>query len=93
MTIDLEALGREIAARLDDDALLDCADVAAMLKYEPRYVAEVLAKQAGFPKAVRLPGRGGAPGHPRYIKRDVIAFVRQCKPLDASRGGRQRKAV
>lgn len=89
---DYEELGRQVAARLDVDALCDASDIAAMWKFSTRYVAEVMTKTPGFPEPIRLPGRDGKPGHPRWRKRDVIAFAETHAPLPkASRGGRPRK--
>lgn len=91
-TLDYEELARHIAARLDDDALIDAQDIAAMWKFSPRYVAEVMTKIPGFPEPTRLPGRDGKPGHPRWRKRDVIAYAETYGPTPKqSRGGRPRK--
>lgn len=38
--IDVEALAREIAFRLDPEALLDAEDVDTMLKVTPRYITD-----------------------------------------------------
>lgn len=91
-SIDHELLARQIAAHLDENALLDAADIAALWKFSTRYVSEVMTKIPGFPEPVRLPGRDGKPGHPRWRKRDVIAYAEAHGPVPkASRGGRPRK--
>ena len=42
--IDIKALARHIAMRLDPEALLDADDVGALLKCAPRYVTEQYAR-------------------------------------------------
>lgn len=73
--VDVQALAREIAFRMDPEALLDAKDVSAMLKCEPRYLAAQYAKAPGFPKAARLPTADGKQGHPRWRRREVQAWI------------------
>lgn len=75
MDIDLVALAREIALRMDPDALLDSKDVAAMLKCSPRYVVDHYMGSRGFPKAVRLPAPKGGKGHPRWLRSDLTSYI------------------
>jgi hypothetical protein len=92
-TVDIEALAREIAIRLDPLALWDSKDVAAALRCDPRYVTERYANVPGFPKAIRLPSPSGKLGHPRWRR---IAIQNWVASLEAGRkpaGGRPRKQV
>lgn len=72
---DLAQLGREIAARITDDSLLDVQDVASLLKVSARYVSENYAQLPNFPKAIRLANATGNLGQPRYRRGDVIAWI------------------
>jgi predicted DNA-binding transcriptional regulator AlpA len=89
----VKQLAREIAARLSPDALLNADDVAAMLRLTPRVVREKYALADGFPAAIRLAGKDGTRGHPRWLRSDVVAWI--AKHLDGKppRPGRPRKAV
>lgn len=91
---DLQALAREIAARMAPDALLDLEDVAALLKCTSRYVSEHYAKVPGFPPALQLPSSKGRVSRPRWQRSDIIAWVESHKAgKDRSKGGRPRRAV
>jgi len=87
--INVEALAREIAMRMDPDSLLDTSDVAAMLKCEPRYVAEEFAKSPGFPEAYRLTKREGK-SHPRWKRSEIQAWINSHSNGATKRGGRPR---
>lgn len=83
-------LARQIAARMDPDALLDADDVAAMLKYSRRYVAEKLAAAPGFPRAVRLATSGTQRGDPRWRRSEIVAYIGAHCDGATKRGGRPR---
>lgn len=97
---ELERLAEKVAAhlapllaeKLDPAALLDADALAALLKCSKRYAVEGYAKAAGFPAAVRLKGTGGALGHPRWQRRDVLAWIEAQKPA-TKRPGRPRKQI
>lgn len=55
----------------DPEQWLDVLGVAALLSYEPRYVAESLAQRQDFPKAMRVDGKG----HPRWKRGEVLAWA------------------
>ncbi len=88
--IDVEALARHIAFRLDPDSLLDAEDVAVMLKVTPRYVTEQFAAAPGFPKAVRLTGPGGRRGKPRWHRADISRWIASHSAGATKLGGRPR---
>lgn len=91
---ELEALSREIACRMDPEALLDAADVGAILKYRPRYVTDHLMGSKGFPKEIRLPAPGGGKGHPRWRRRDILEYLSmQGGSPGTRRAGRPRRRV
>ena len=89
--IDVEALAREIAARMAPDALLDAQDVGALLKVSARYVTEQFASAPGFPAAVRLTGPDGRRGKPRWHRSDIMRWVASHHAGASKRGGRPRK--
>lgn len=83
-------LARQIAARMGPDALLDPADVAAILGCRPRYVTEYYALAPGFPRAIRLTGRNGARSKPKWRRQDIEKWIddhRRGRPVG---GGRRR---
>lgn len=84
--IDVVELARQIAMRMDPEALLDRADVGAMLKCQPRYVGEVYAKVEGFPKPYILTTVHGK-SHPLYKRKDIQAFIDQHRPAPTKKGG------
>lgn len=88
MEINLAELARELAARMAPDALLDAEDVAALLKCSPRYVLERYAPTPGFPPAIRLPTTEGR-SHPRWQRRDIVAWVEGHRS-GAAKPGRRR---
>ncbi len=90
MSIDIEALAREIAARIAPDALLTYADASALLAVSESYFRDHYAPAPGFPKPLRLVGVTGKPGHPRYLRADLIAWINAQRP--GAKGGRPRKA-
>jgi predicted DNA-binding transcriptional regulator AlpA len=89
---ELETLARHIAARITPDALLDAADVGAMLKCHPRSVTERYAKTPGFPPTIRL--AGPTAGHrPRWQRRDIVAWIESQKERRPKKPGRPRKPI
>ena len=76
MSIDIQELAREIAFRLDPDALLDSVDAGVMLKCSARYVTERYALMPDFPKAIRLPAPGGVKGHPLWRRSAIAEWVK-----------------
>jgi hypothetical protein len=90
--IDLQSLGREIAARMAPDALLDAADVGALLKYDPRYITDELQHSPQFPKPVRFELRGGRKTHPRWRRSDITAMVDNMA-MGAGKPGRPRRRI
>lgn len=88
--IDVEHLAREIAVRMQPDALLDAEDVGAMLKCSARYVTESFVTVPGFPKAIRLTGPDRRRGQPRWQRRDIVAWIERHKDSKTTRGGRPR---
>lgn len=93
LVVDVQELAREIAARMDPDALWDSKDVASFIKCAPRHVTEELAGTPGFPQAIRLPGPGGRRGQPRWRRRAILQWVTACEAGRRHQGGRPRKAV
>ncbi len=95
--IDVAALAREIArelaARMDPDALLDAADVGALLGFSARSVTERFVLAPGFPKALRLTGPGDTRAHPRWKRSAVMAWVDAHENGASKRGGRPRNRV
>lgn len=83
--IDLDALARKIATRLDPAALLDAEDLAALWKYAKRTVLEDLAKRSWFPKPVDLGG-----GQPRWMRADILACLEERRTKAAKKPGRPR---
>lgn len=73
--VDIEALARHIAMRMDPDALMDAEDIGAYLKCTGRYVLERFSLAPGFPKAIRLSGPEGSRGNPRWRRQDITAWV------------------
>lgn len=89
--VDVVELARHIVMRMDPEALLDRADVGAMLKCQPRYVGEVYAKAEGFPKPYTLTTKNGK-SHPLYKRKDIQAFIDRHNPEPAKKtGGRPRR--
>ena len=89
--VDVVELARQIAMRMDPEALLDRADVAAMLKCRPRTVGEVYAKAEGFPKPYELKTLHGK-SHPLYKRKDVQAYIDgHCPNPPKKSGGRPRR--
>jgi predicted DNA-binding transcriptional regulator AlpA len=88
---ELDALARAIAARLAPQALMDAADVAAMIACDARYVTEQYAKAAGFPKAIRLRGPGDRRSQPRWSREDIVAWIQSHKESRNPVGGRPRR--
>lgn len=56
--------------------LWDIATIAAYLKRDPQVVRERMACVPSFPKAIRLPTKGGR-AQPLYKASEVIAWVNQ----------------
>ena len=90
-SVDVQALAREIAMRMAPDALLEAADVGAMLKCSAEYVTEEFAHAPGFPRAIRLTRPGGRNGKPRWLRSDIVAWVESHRNGQHSRGGPRRK--
>lgn len=90
---DLELLARHIAARLTADALLDAADVGALLKCHPRTVTEGYAKAPDFPSAIRLAGPSGRRSQPRWQRCDILAWIESHKERRPKNPGRPRKRI
>lgn len=91
--VELQALAREIAFRLDPDGLLDSADVAAYLKCERRYVTDFYMGSPGFPKAIRLPAPSGGKGFPKWRRSAIVAYVKKIEAGTGPSGGRPRAQV
>ena len=89
----IDDLARAIAARLDQQALMDAADVAALIKCEPRYVTEEYARAPGFPKALRLRGPDERRSKPRWLRADITAWILAHKDSRNPAGGRPRKST
>lgn len=89
-SLEVEALAREIAMRMAPDALLEAADVGAMLKCSAEYVTEEFAHAPGFPRAIRLTRPNGRNGKPRWLRSEVVAWVESHRAGQHTRGGRRR---
>ncbi len=89
--IDIEALARQIAVRMDPQALMDAEDVGAYLKCSARYVQEEYVKAPGFPKAIRLTGPDSRRGNARWRRQDISDWVNSHINGQSKRGGRPRK--
>ncbi len=92
-SIDVQELAREIAMRMAPDALLDAADVGAMLKCSAQYVTEEFAHAPGFPKTIRLTRPEGRRGKPRWLRSDVVAWIEAHRGGRSTRGGRPRNST
>ena len=90
MDIDIQALARQIAVRMDPQALMDAEDVAAFLKCSPRYVLEDYAKAPGFPKPLRLTGPEGRRGNARWKREDIQTWVDSHVEVPQRKPGRRR---
>lgn len=91
--IDVEALARHIAVRLDPEALLDAEDVGAILRCTARYVKESYALAPGFPKAIRLPGPNDQRSQPRWRRSQIMAWIEANEGGKSTRGGPRRKQI
>lgn len=89
-TIDVEALARHIAVRMDPEALLDAEDVGAILRCTARYVKESYTRAPGFPKAIRLPGPDAQKSQPRWRRSHIMAWIEANEDGKTTRGGRRR---
>lgn len=83
--IDIQALAREIAARMDPAALMDAEDVGALMRYSARHVNEVLAKKDWFPRPVDLDGQR------RWRRADIVACIEQRQVKAKKKPGRPRQ--
>lgn len=73
---EIAQLARAIAARMDPAALLEPADVAAMLEVCKRQVTDRYAKSPGFPAPVLLPTASGGRSQPRWQRADIVTGSR-----------------
>lgn len=79
--IPIDQLAEEIAERLRQAiplsiALWDINTIAIYLKVSSRHAAERIVVLPDFPKAIRLPSRGGEGiGHPRWKAAEIIEWV------------------
>lgn len=87
---ELQDLAREIACRLDPDALCDAKDAGALFKRSPRYVIDRYSKMVGFPHAIRLPTENGNKGQPLWPRKELIAWMLAHRNGASKRGGRPR---
>ena len=87
--IDIEALARQIAFRMDPDALMDADDIGAYLKCSARYVIAGYSLAPGFPKAIRLTGPDGRRGQPRWRRQDITTWVTSHVEGTHKRGARR----
>jgi predicted DNA-binding transcriptional regulator AlpA len=90
--IDITALAREIAARMDPLALLDADDLAALLKCCSRQVTERYAKYKDFPKPVPLSESAGTRSRPRWQRQDIAAWI-QTRKVGEKKPGRPRRPI
>lgn len=80
----MDAMTTEIMTKLEEIAALtraaaipfseryiDASEIAAMLHFKPRYVAEVLTKRPDFPTPLRVDGTG----HPRWKAADISLWA------------------
>lgn len=86
---DIAAIAREIAGRLDDESLMDAADIAALTRYTQRFVAEHLSASPGFPRAIRLNSPNGTK---RWRRQDVLDFLRSRAEGRGRSGARRKNA-
>jgi predicted DNA-binding transcriptional regulator AlpA len=87
--LDYATLAREIAARMDPDALIDTADIGSMVKRSARYVEEEYVPAPGFPKPVRLVGKSARKSHALWRRRDITAWIEAHGEKKAGRPRRQ----
>ena len=67
-----QAIARHTARRIPLAVdLWSNAEIAAYLKCDPRQVSERYSGLPGFPRAIRIGGKG----HPRYKAAEVIAWA------------------
>ena len=92
-SIDIEELARQIAMRMDPEALMDAEDVGAYLKCSARYVRERFVLAPGFPKPLRLTGPNGSRAQPRWRRQDITAWVNSHLNGQSKRGGRPRNPI
>ena len=91
VVLDIAALAREIAMRLDPEGLMDSEEVGAYLKCSARYLLEEYVKATGFPRAIRLTGPDGRRSNPRWRRQDIRSWVDAHTDGRSKRGGRPRK--
>jgi hypothetical protein len=83
----LEATARAQSIRVDD-RWIEAADIAAMLKFSVRHVAERVVCMPGFPEPLRFDGGGNR----RWNYAEVVDWIRtqqQAKNKRITRGGRR----
>lgn len=84
--LDIEDLARQIAFRMDPEALMDASDVGVYLKVSARYVQEQYALAPGFPKTIRLTGPDGRRGNARWRRKDITNWVNSHIDGQSKRG-------
>lgn len=82
---ELVALAREIAARMDPDALIDLADIGALVKRSAEYVDKEYVPAPGFPKPVHLVGKSARKSHKLWMRRDITAWIEAHVPKKPGR--------
>lgn len=91
--LDIEDLARQIAFRMDPEALMDASDVGVYLKVSARYVQEQYMLAPGFPKPIRLTGPDGRRGNARWRRQDIVRWVDSHTDSRTKRGGRPRNTT
>lgn len=75
--INVEELARQIAFRMNPDALLTAEDIGAILNCTARYVREKFTAAPRFPKPIHLPLADGKFTNPRWKRSEINEWIEQ----------------
>lgn len=89
----LRELARLVAAAIAPDSLMRAVDIAAATQYSRRYILEVVAKRPDFPRPLRLSDGTKSDGDPRWLRREINAWIQGLREKPRQRGGRKRKVL
>lgn len=73
--INVEELARQIAFRMNPDALLTAEDIGAILNCTARYVREKFTAAPKFPKPIYLPLADGKYTNPRWKRSEIDEWI------------------
>lgn len=87
--VDIVALAREIAVQMAPDALLNREDLAVMLRCATKSLDRYV-NSSGFPRPIRLQGSDGTRSNRRWLRADVVAWIKSHETVEQKRVGRPR---